>query len=141
MANITITAANVIAASTASKAASRAGETITAGMPVYQHTDGLYYKADTDTSAHAAVVGISLHAALTGQPLQIITSGALTLGSILTKGSVILLSNSVGLMYEILDPQSIDDVMVSADYRTILGTATSSTVMNVAITVSGVNAV
>jgi hypothetical protein len=139
MANLTITAASVLAASTASKASATAGETITAGQPVYLHTDGKYYRADTDTAAHAAVVGIALHASLASQPLQIITSGALTLGAILTKGTVILLSNSVGIMYEIIDTVGPDDVMVAADYRTVIGTSTSTTVLNVAITASGVN--
>lgn len=139
MANLTITVGNVIAASTASKASSLAGETITAGMPVYTHTDGLYYKADTDTALHAAVTGISLHAASANQPLQIITSGALTLGSILTKGSLIYLSVDVGVMNQLLDGDSPDGFLTSNDFRTVLGTATSTTVMNVAITQSGVN--
>lgn len=140
MANLTITVGNVIAASTASKASGLAGETITAGMPVYTHTDGLFYKADTDTALHAAATGISLHAASANQPLQIITSGALTLGSILTKGSLIYLSVDVGIMNQLTDGDSPDGFLTTNDFRTVLGTATSATVMNVAIIQSGVNA-
>lgn len=73
MADVTITAANVLASNSAKRFKGVAGAAITAGQPVYRDaTDGNSLKlADADASAAAAaVVGIALHGAADGQPLE-----------------------------------------------------------------------
>ena len=86
MADITITAANVVKTS-ADTITGTAGETITAGMAVYlKASDGRYWKAQADgTAAEATVVGVALHAALAGQPLTIATSGTINIGATTAK--------------------------------------------------------
>jgi len=86
MADITITAANVIRTS-ADTTTGIAGETITAGMAVYlKASDSRYWKAQSDgTLAEATAVGVALHAALANQPLTIATSGTINIGATTAK--------------------------------------------------------
>jgi len=85
MADITITAANVVKTS-ADTAAGIAGETITAGQAVYlKASDSRYWKASNATAAEANVVGVALHAALAGQPLTIATAGTINIGATTAK--------------------------------------------------------
>lgn len=58
MANLSITAANVVRNSGAALKVAVAGETLTRGMAVYLGTDGKLYKGDANDTAKDAVVGI-----------------------------------------------------------------------------------
>jgi len=72
MADVTITAANVLASVNAKKNTVVAGATITAGQPVYLDSAASNRAKLADANASAAtsnVVGIALHGAADGQPL------------------------------------------------------------------------
>src|SRR5690349_3002470 len=73
-ADLTVTAASVLRVSGPTQTYT-AGASLTAGMPVYisdnTTTPNTVNKAQNDTSAHAAFVGITLHAAGTGQPITV----------------------------------------------------------------------
>src|SRR4051812_13410362 len=99
MADLSITANNVVVAGAAVTEAGTAGETITAGQPVYRDTStGKYFKADNNGAAEMIrkARGIALNGAALNQPLAIIKSGDLTLGATLTPGTVYYLSDTPG---------------------------------------------
>lgn len=132
MANLTITASSVAAATSAEKGDGTAGETITAGMPLYQAAaDGKYYKAISSSSAAATVAGISLHAALSGQPIQFIKSGNLTAGASMTRGMIYSVSATAGAIMPYTD-------YAAGQYVSRLGVAANTTVLVVGIANSGV---
>lgn len=107
------------------------GEAVTGFMPVYQHTDGKYYKALCDTAAHANVVGFACSAGAANQRGQIQTSGKCTLSGGLTTGVTYYVSDNAGGLGIIGDRGT-------GDYQTILGAALSSTVFEINIKAFGV---
>ena len=131
--DLSITPASVTTTSTSFKDIT-AGATITAGQAIYQDsTDNEKGKlADAnDTSAKAVVVGIALHGAASGQPLRIQTGGNITIGATVTVGKVYVLSETAGGI------KPIDDIDMS-DYVTVIGVGTTSAIIKMNITVSGV---
>jgi len=135
MADVTFTAASVLAGTGAIKVKGYAGETITADLVVYQKAaDSEYYIAHCTTSAATAVaVGIALNGAGNAQPLEVQTEGNLTcdnLTLVAATGCVYVLSAS-GKICPAAD-------LAADDYVTIIGVATSTTNLKLGITVSGV---
>lgn len=123
MAAISITAANVTKTSTTQTAVGTAGETITAGMPVYLKTsDSRLWKADAnDTAATATVVGISLHGASAGQPLvYAVPNYSLVIGATLVVGSWYFLGTTAGAIVPAGD-------ITTSSYPTCIGYAASAT--------------
>jgi hypothetical protein len=98
MADITITAANVVPASGATIPVGTAGETITAGKALYlKASDSRLWLAQCDgTAAEAAVVGIALSGASAGQPLPYVTAGTMNIGGTTSKADVYCLSATAG---------------------------------------------
>lgn len=133
MADLTITAANVVSGSGATTEAGTAGATITAGQPVYRAASGKYVQSDSDsgTAAARSVRGIALHGASDNQPLMIHRSGPLTIGATLTAGATYWLSNTAGGICPDAD-------VGTGEYAVLIGTATSTTVLNVDIQETGV---
>jgi len=134
MADLTITAASVIAGTGAKSVSGTAGATITAGQTVYlDSADNEYKLADCDSATEAvrSPVGIALHGASDGQPLKVHTKGLITIGATMTAGATYYLSQNAGGICPIAD-------LGSGDYRTIIGIATSTTVLDVQIIESGV---
>lgn len=133
MADLTITAANVISGSGAVKVAGTAGATITAGQVVYlDGSDNKYKLADND-SATAAVrspAGVALHGASSGQPLTIQTAGPITIGATVAVGVPYCLSSTAGGICPFAD-------IATGDYNTILGIGTSTTVIDMKIHSAG----
>lgn len=123
MADITITASAVLAASTATVENGTAGASVTAGQTVYlSPTTGKYELADADGAADLRRPrGIALHAAASGQPLRIITAGDLTMDG-LTAGVVYFQSPNPGGIAPRAD-------VLTGDYVTVLGVAKSTTVL------------
>lgn len=105
MADLSITAANVIPVAGFSLYQGTAGATITAGQVVYLDTTTSTIKlADNDATAATAVVqGIALHAALASQPLQVIIGGSLGMGAIFTAGVFYYLSATAGGICPVAD--------------------------------------
>lgn len=134
MADLTITPASVVAASDAVKETGTAGATITAGQVVYLDSATTSYKlADSDSATAAARSprGIALHGASSGQPLQILRSGSVTIGATMTAGLVYYLSKTAGGICPVAD-------IATGGYATSLGISTSTTVLKVNMTESGV---
>ena len=133
MADLSITASSVIAGTTAKKVNGTSGATITAGKVVYlDEADNRYKLADNNGVAAAlSPVGIALHAASSGQPLTVAFSGPVTIGATLTAGNEYLLSATAGGICPRADVTTGQTVVS-------IGYATSTTVLNVNIQVTGV---
>lgn len=133
MADVTITAANVLKGTGAIVTRGTAGASLTAGLVVYaDSSDGGKYKAaDCVTSAAtAAAVGIALHAAADEQPVQILTSGPITIGGTVVAGTSYILSTSGGICP--------DADKTTGDRVVRLGYASSASVLQVSIQNTGV---
>lgn len=134
MADLIITAANVIADSRARTTLGKAGATITAGQIVYLDSATATYKLADNNSATVAArspVGVALNGASSGQPLVVAESGRVTIGATLTAGVAYYLSDTPGGLCPVAD-------VGAGEYSTIIGIAVSTTVMNVKIQESGV---
>lgn len=129
MADLSITAANVAPGANARKETVTAGATITAGTPVYKDTaDNDEYKAsDADAAGTADSDGIALTGSSDGQPLVIQKSGgSINLGATLVVGQVYVVSTTAGGIAPYAD-------LLSGDYVTILGVATSTSLLKLTI--------
>lgn len=134
MANLAITAANVLAGSNASTKQGTAGATITAGQTVYQDTADKTYKLADCNSATAlarSCAGIALNGASAGQPLMVQFGGDITIGATLTAGVAYYLSGTPGAICPVAD-------LTTGDYPTVLGIAKSTSVLAIDINESGV---
>lgn len=133
MADLTITAANVVKGTGASVRSGTSGATITAGQVVYEDSTTATFKlADADgAAALRSPVGIALNGASSGQPIDILTGGLITIGATMTAGLAYYLSKTAGGICPVAD-------IASGGYATVLGIATSTTVLKVNITESGV---
>ena len=134
MADLSITAANVVAGSGAQQEPGVAGVAIAAGQWVYlDPTDSKYKLADNDSPTVAARSprGIALNSAAANQPLAIARSGPVTLGSGFTPGLAYYLSATAGGMCPVAD-------LGTGKTATLLGMFTSATSFKIAIQESGV---
>lgn len=134
MADIAITAANVVAVAGSDIDRGTAGATITAGQVVYEDAaTGKHLLADANsaTAAARAPKGIALNGASNNQPLAVLTEGPVTIGGTLTPGVAYYLSDTPGGIAPVAD-------VGTGEYSTVLGIATSATVLNVNIQSSGV---
>lgn len=134
MADLTITAANVVAGSGAKiNKQYNAGASITAGQAVYLESSSSTYKLADNDSATAEVrspAGIALHAAASGQPLAVLSQGPITIGATVAVGDVLCLSSTAGGICPYAD-------IAAGDYATILGIATSTTSVDIKIHEAG----
>lgn len=134
MSDLSITAASVLSGAGGLVAHGTAGASVTAGQAVYlDETTNTYKLADNNSATAAArdPDGFALHASATGQPLAVHTRGPLTIGATLTAGVAYYLSDTPGGICAVAD-------LATGEYPTILGIATSTTVLNVKIQSSGV---
>ena len=134
MANLSQTAGNVaVGASSTVTVTLAAGETITQGQPVYQKSsDLLYYKADANASLEAAGSSyIALTPASASGYFVAVKSGLMNLGATLTVGTTYVVSATAGAICPIVD-------LTTGDYVTILGTASTSALLSVDITATGI---
>lgn len=86
---------------------------------------------DSSTAAVRSPVGIALNGASDGQPLKVHTKGPITIGATMTAGVTYYLSQNPGGICPLAD-------LSTGDYRTIIGIASSTTVLDVLIHESGV---
>ncbi|MBY3263869.1 hypothetical protein HFO15_19785 [Rhizobium laguerreae] len=138
MADLVITAANVVAGASAQTKTGTAGAAIAAGDIVYldSATTGKWQLADSDAAAAEARgqtsnIGIALNSAALNQPVIVQTSGPVTLGAVLTAGTSYFLSDTPGKLCPVAD-------ITGGDYFTLMGLAASTTVLNVDVQYSGV---
>jgi hypothetical protein len=133
MADLSITAANVLAPA-ARKRTGTAGATITAGQIVYRDaTDGLYRLADADATGIGSITKffIALNGAANGQPLVVAERGRITFNAAMAAGTAYYLSPTAGGIAPLADVMSGDNVI-------LLGVARSTTVLEFAPIISGV---
>ena len=131
-ADLTITAANVIAGSGAKKTTGTAGASVTAGQVVYLDSATNSYKlADNDAAGAKSPAGIALHASASGQPLTILSKGPVTIGATVTAGNPYYLSNTAGGICPFAD-------LGTGETVTLIGLATSASVIDVNLQESGV---
>ncbi len=133
MADLSITAANVVAGSDAVRESGTAGATITAGQAVYLDTTDMKYKlADSNGAAALRVPnGIALNGASNGQPLSVQKGGDITIGGTMTAGIPYFLSDTPGGLCPLPD-------IGTGEYSCIVGIAKSTSVLAVNIQPSGV---
>lgn len=133
MADLSITAANVVKGTGSSVTTGTAGASITAGQTVYlDSASGTYKLAKSNLAGAHPATGIALHASLSGQPLQVLTGGPINLGAVLTAGTAYYLSGaSAGGICPVAD-------LATGMTPVVLGIATSTSVLNVKIQDSGV---
>lgn len=129
MADLTITAANVVAGENSTQKQRSAGETITAGKAVYlSSATKKYMLADSNSGTAEArkATGIALNGASLNQPITVHEFGDLTLGATLTPGTAYYLSDTPGGICPLAD-------VGSGEYVCQLGIAKSATVLAVNI--------
>ncbi len=133
MADISITAANVLASAQATKKTGVAAATITAGQTLYKLVAGTIGLADANGATPLFnIEGISLHAALAGQPITYVTADPqFTFGGTVAIGDVVIASATAGGIAPVADK-------VSGWYVTELGVAISTTKINMKLVAAGV---
>jgi hypothetical protein len=115
MADLSITAANVILSANGAKAEGIAGEAITAGKALYRDAaDGKKLKlADANATGKTNVVGIALNDAGVGQPVHFcIEDPELAIGGTVALGAVLILSATAGGIAPVADAASGMEVVV-----------------------------
>lgn len=135
MADLTITAANVVAASNATRDVGTAGETITAGKAVYlASTTNKWMLADSNSATAEArrATAIALNGASLNQPVSVLKAGDVTIGATLTAGTAYYLSDTPGGICPVAD-------VGAGEYVCQLGLAKSTTLLSVAIQFPGVS--
>ncbi len=131
MTDLSVTAADVQAASGADIRRATAGAAIAAGEPIYiDPTDSLAKLAANTSQTLANCVGIALHAADAGQPVTYIAEGNLDVGATLTVGELYILS-AAGAISPVGDAES-------NDWMTYLGIATAADNLRLNIQAGGV---
>lgn len=126
MADLSVTAANVIASGSAVKSFGIAGEAITAGQAIYKNTadNNKLYKADCTTAAKAVCCGIALNGGSAGQQIDYViedpdfTPGATLSLSVAAVDGVYILSTAGGIC------PSVD--AAASDYPVVLFVAKSA---------------
>jgi hypothetical protein len=134
MADLTITAANVLSGSGAKIRTGKAGATITAGQAVYfDEADQRFKLADCDNASATvrAAAGIALNGAASGQPLAVQNDGEIALGAVMTVGVTYYLSPTPGGIAPIGD-------LSSGDFPTVLGIAQTTSILALGIHTAGV---
>jgi len=119
MADLTITAASVLADSAAQVSVGTAGVALVAGNTCYLSTDGTWYlglSSGNTTQAGAGGVGIALDNAAVGQPIALFRGGKINLGATLTIGQTYVVSAHGGMIAPISD-------LASTNWVSILGVA------------------
>ena len=125
--------ASIAASADATIIQGTSGATILQGQPVYLGSSNTYLLADTDASAASAVVaGISLNSTTSGQPIDIIVAGTLTIGgSGAGVGTVYVLSGTAGKLAPAAD-------LNNGDFTTVLGIGLTTATVKIGIIVGGV---
>ncbi|MDW9540286.1 hypothetical protein GOB07_30310 [Sinorhizobium meliloti] len=132
MADLSINSALVVGGTNSTRDTGTAGETITAGQPIYlDATTNKWMKSDNNGTGTRTIHGISLNGASLNQPVSIHKSGDITIGATLVAGTDYWLSGTAGGIC----PRA--DLVAGMDTIQI-GIAKSTTVLSVDIQDPGV---
>lgn len=135
MADLTITAGNVVAGANAKIEQGFSGGTLAGGKAVYKDTaDASKFKLGDCDDASATVrtlYGVALNGASAGQPVAIQTEGDITIGGTVVVGEIYVLSDTAGGIMPEGD-------LETGDYVAVLGVGISTTQIRMGILNSGV---
>lgn len=133
MADLSITATNVVPQSGATLVMATAAAAITAGQTVAKNSSGNIILADDDDAdtTKATVVGMAVTSGANGGPVVYCSKGDVALGSIVTKGTTYSLSDTPGGICPVADKGSGDIV-------SLIGVGKSATVLSINIFNSGI---
>jgi len=131
MADLTITAANIIPVAGYSKKTLLSAAAITQGQSVVQNSANKWALADADTSGSELSYVALNEATAANQPITVITDGDLGFGAILTANECYVVSNTAGAIQPIGD-------LASGDYLRVLGFATTTSNLKIQPFSSGV---
>lgn len=132
MADLTITAANVLPSGTGNAVMVIAEVAITQGQPIYiDSATGTAKLAIATSLAGAAAVGIALNSAAAGQYVTYQKAGAITIGATVAAGTAYYVSGTAGKICPEAD-------LGSGKYVTLLGFGISATQIQINIQRSGV---
>ncbi len=131
MADLSITAANVTWVSGNPPIVTLAGETITAGQPIYDDGTGTWYKADANgVAAKQVATGLAIGGASAGGYFTRVGPGTVVaIGATVVVGNLYFLSDTVG---------GIADAIPSIGNVVLIGSATTTAQMKVLLTNTGV---
>lgn len=134
MANLTITAASVLAGASKVVDHGIAAAAVTAGQVVARDANGDFVLADNNsaTASVRAAVGFALNGAAVGQPLAVQKDGQITLGAVLTIGTDYWLSDTPGTVCPRAD-------LTVGEYPVMLGIAKTTSSLDIGIQNSGVS--
>lgn len=129
MADLSITAANVVKGTNTVYEWGTAGATLTAGMALYRRASDSKYVGALHTSTQAASgygvkVGIALCGAASGQPVAVATSGPVTIGATVAAGVPYFVGAAAGGICALAD-------LASTEYTTYLGTGTTTAILDI----------
>jgi hypothetical protein len=131
MADLTITAASVLAGSNAKTEEGVAAVALTAGQSVSINSSGNVALFDNNAVAPAnSLKGVALNGAAAGQPVRVQTDGDVTIGAALTKGAAYYGSDTAGGICLFAD-------LASGEGVSLLGVAKSTTEISMAIRNTG----
>ena len=132
MADLTQTAASVIASTGYKSRDITAGATIVAGNVVYENGANGAVLAKGDAVATAGVAGIALNGGGDGQPIEVCYDGVINVGATMTLGEHYALSaNAAGKIAPVSD-------LASTNSPTTLGVAITTTTLQLAINISAI---
>lgn len=133
MADVSVTAANVVAVAGSNIIDGTLGATITAGQSLYYDTTaGTYKLADANASAATGSLdGIALTGGSSGQPVKILTDGNYNPGGTVVVGTIYVLSATAGAICPAAD-------LASGHYVNVLGVGTTASNIKVTRCKSGV---
>lgn len=125
MADLTLTAANVIATE-ATTASAIAGEAITVGQVVYiKSSDGKAYKAlAAGTAEQARAAGIALGSGAAGQPIVYASRGKIAsqTSTYAAKGTTVILAGTAGGLHAV----DVDGAPGAGEHLTLIGFASDT---------------
>lgn len=134
MADLVITAANVVSGANARITHGIAGATVTAGQVGYlDPTSGKWGLADTDsaTAAVRSATGIFLNGAALNQPVAVQTDGDITIGATIEAGTGYWLSGTAGGLCPVAD-------VAAGDYPLFVGIGKTTAVLSLEFDYPGV---
>jgi len=134
MADLTITAANVVASSNATRDIGTAGETIAAGKAVYlSSTTNKWMLADSNSATVEArkATAVALNGASLNQPVSVQKGGDVTIGAVLTSGTSYYLSDTPGGICPLAD-------VGTGEYVNVIGVAKSASLLSLIFAFPGV---
>lgn len=135
MADLSITAANCVPVAGSLIEYGTAGATITAGKVIYLESSTNTWKlADANAATEEVrwAKALALTGSSSGQPVAYMRSGDVTLGATLTAGTQYYLSDTAGGICPVAD-------IGAGEYVCTVGVATSTTVLRLNFTYSGVS--